>query len=194
MGVEELKILMKPYPDQTGGAIWDLWLYGILVLQFILLVLLFQGSLRDVMMIAAAMIAAFMDKLYIFGFVDPSTYWVEGSPIAVAVSYHTLQSFFTWGARVLMFAAPLLIITQTKISKAKPVAVLTALVTLVYVFGRWGFQIRLAARCDTQIRDDPRCIYPESGGSIEFYVAQSGIMLFVIAEAWYRRRRMLKVV
>jgi len=114
---------------------WDYFLYVIIIIEFILMALLFSGSLRDVILIAVAMICAVADKAYLFGFLEGGA-----TTLNAAINYHTKESFLTYAARVAMFATPTLIITQTKISRAKPIAVLLAILSLVYMFARWFFQ------------------------------------------------------
>src|SRR5574341_749991 len=142
----DIKTLLMPYASQPGGAVWDYFLYGILLMQFILLILLFNGSLRDVIMVGAIFLAAIADKLYLFGFtIDPDA---PGGSMGSAVNYHIYRSFFTYAIRVMMFAFPMLITTQTKISKAKPMAILLTIASIVYFAGRWTFQQRVAGQND----------------------------------------------
>lgn len=135
-GMENINIREVLLPVE-GQVMWDVYLYVILFFQFILLVILFTGSLRDVIFIAIAFMAAIADKMYLFGFIDPGS---TASTLPAAVRYHTLESFYTYGARIAIFALPLLITTQTKTKRAAPVAGFIALLGFVYLFGRWAFQ------------------------------------------------------
>ena len=134
MNQEILVEILKPQ-----DAPWDYFLYVVIVLQVLLLGLIFAGSLRDVIFIGITVMCAVADKAYIFGFIEGG-YDVNLANLNRAVEFHTTDSFLTYGARVAMFALPLVIVTQTKIPKAKPAAVITSVVTAVYVFTRWFFQ------------------------------------------------------
>lgn len=142
--------LLRPYSGLDVGMVpnqyWDITLYVILVFQLILLALLFNGSLRDVILMAVALLAGVADKLYLFGFIDPDA--PNNPTLDAAVRFHALDSFMTWVSRIAMFAAPLIITTQTKIKRARPVAIFLALLTLIYAFGRWGLQQRVAGSGD----------------------------------------------
>jgi hypothetical protein len=117
---------------------WDYFLYVVMFFQFLLLIALFNGSLRDVIFISIGMMAAIADKTFLFGYI-----FQEGcETIACAKPYHTEESFWTYVARVGMFFFPVLISTQTKQKAAKPLSVLSAILALVYTFSRWFFQQR----------------------------------------------------
>lgn len=131
-GMENIS-LSEVIRPQDG--IWDFILYVIIFLQIVLLALLFNGSLRDVILMAAAMLAAVADKIYLFGFVDGGA-----TTIDYAVRFHTKESFLTYVARVIIFAMPLVITTQTRIKRAKPLCVVLGIMSLVYTFARWYFQ------------------------------------------------------
>ena len=118
---------------------WDYFLYVVIVLQVILLGIIFAGTLRDVIFIGITVMCAVADKAYLFGFIEGG-YKVTLANLDRAVEFHTTESFMTYAARVAMFALPLIIITQTKIPRAKPAAVFTAVTTAVYVFTRWFFE------------------------------------------------------
>ena len=115
---------------------WDYILYFIFVIQVLVLMLLFSGSLRDVLMIAVTVLCLIADKSYIFGFLDGGR-----DTLDAAIEYHTKDSAFTFAARIAMFALPLVITTQTKIPRAKPALIFLAIVSMVYAFSRWFFQV-----------------------------------------------------
>jgi hypothetical protein len=116
---------------------WDYFLYVILFIQLILLLLLFSGSLRDSIFIAITVMCAVADKAYLFGYIEGGRDTYEG-----AVAYHSFTSFWTYAIRVAMFALPLIITTQTKVKRAQGLSILLAIVSGVYMFGRWYFQQR----------------------------------------------------
>lgn len=158
---------------------WDYVVYGIIFLQLILLVLLFSGSLRDVLLMAVTLMAAFADKGYLFGYVEGGK-----ETLSEVIRYHTTESFMTYAARVAMFALPMIIITQTKIKRARPMAVLVTIVCMVYAFGRWYDQQYEAGQGDLKRRGE---IY-EHG----LYLAQAS-SVFVIAGEFALRKRWKKL-
>lgn len=121
---------------------WDIFLYVIIAFQLILLFLLFSSTLRDVILVGVTVICAFADKAYLFGFIDGRA----------SAAYHAEDAFLTYVIRVAMFTLPMVIVTQTKVSKAKPVAVIIAVMAFFYSFGRWYFQQRVAGERDDDLR------------------------------------------
>lgn len=115
--------------------IWDIILYGLMFFQLILLAVVFSGPLRDVIFVAVMIIAAFADKAYIFGFIEGGA-----STFDAAIVYHAELAFMTFIARVSMFVFATVLITQTKIKIARPLAVICALYALIYTFARWFTQ------------------------------------------------------
>jgi len=168
-GMENVKFTEVLAPVE-GQVAWDYFLYVLLFFQLILLVLLFSGSLRDVIFIAVTVMCAVADKTYLFGFIDPGS---TATTLPAAVRFHTLESFYTYGARIIMFALPLLITTQTKISKAKPVCIIVALMSFIYVIARWVVQQRVAGQAD----------FDRSGLGIIFSM---GMSLYMIRFHWQR--------
>lgn len=154
-------------------GLWDYALYVIIFLQVILLAVLFLGSLRDVLFMAAAVISAISDKIYLFGFLDGGA-----TNIDQAVEFHTKDSLFTYVARVMMFAFPLVITTQTKIRRAKPLCVILGVGGLVYMFGRWFVQQRPEG-----IKD-----FRQPGTFIEdgIYLIHAGTMYLVLLDVGLR--------
>ncbi len=155
---------------------WDFILYVIIFLKLVLLAFLFNGSLRDVILIASSMLAAVADKIYLFGFVDGGC-----TTINCAVEFHTKESFFTYVARVMIFAFPLIITTQTKIKRAKPLCVLIGIGGLVYTFGRWFVQQYPEGKSD----------FRQPGTMIEdgLYMANTISLSLILLEAWVAKRR-----
>lgn len=145
MGNVSLMDVIKPYETQQ---VWDIYLYIILLFQLLLLVLLFNGSLSNVIMIAIAILCAVMDKLYIWGFYDPGL--VNAVPhcsdiadgaaaLKCAVNFHTTTSFMTFLIRLLMFVMPVFVTTLAKVpkkNKAPVISLLLAGMTIIYVGGR----------------------------------------------------------
>jgi len=111
---------------------WDIFLYVIIFLQVIALVLLFSSTLKDTIMIAIVMICGFADKAYIFGFIDGRE----------SVQYHAKNAFGTYVIRITMFALPFVLVTQTKVGRAKPICAILGVLSLIYMFARWFFQQR----------------------------------------------------
>lgn len=117
---------------------WDFFLYVIMFFQFILLFILFATeSLRDTLMIAAVVIAAVMDKAYLFGYIE-----CGATNLTAAVDSHSKYAFGTMAARMVMFAFPLILVTQTKVKAARPLAIILAILSMIYVGARWAFQQR----------------------------------------------------
>ncbi len=115
-------------------AVWDYYLYVIMFFQLILLFILFATeSLRDTMLIAAVVICAFMDKAYLFGYLECGQ-----STLAGAVRAHSRYAFATMAIRIAMFTLPMVLVTQTKVKAARPLAILLTLLSAVYVGGRWA--------------------------------------------------------
>lgn len=111
---------------------WDYMLYFVMFFQVIVLALLFNGSLRDVIMLAIVVVCAIADKAYLFG------YLTEGAQtIQQAVDRHP-NAFGTFLIRTAIAVFPLLITTQTKIKKARPIVGFLGIVSLIYVIVR-GF-------------------------------------------------------
>jgi len=119
---------------RDGQMVWDVTLYVIMFFQIILLIILFDGSLRDVLLVAVSFISAMADKAYVFGFLE------YPDSAALAIPYHTEQAILTYVARVAMFSAPLLLAAMTKEKKARPLAILIFLTTAIYTFARWFIQ------------------------------------------------------
>lgn len=118
-----------------GQEMWDIYLYVIFFFQVIMLFVLFTGSLRDVIFTGIIIMCTVADKTYLFGFVEGGF-----ETIPAAVDWHTTESFLTFVIRVVMFFLPTIIITQTKIKRARPLAILLAIMSLLYASGRWFFQ------------------------------------------------------
>ncbi len=131
----EFSTLSEVIPTAAGQETWDYFMLVVLGFHVLLLALLFSGSLRDVMFVAVSVLAAFADKLYLFGFLE-----LTDPTAAAAVNYHTTQSFYTYIARCAMFIMPIIISTQTKIKRARGVAILTFILSLVYMIARWFIQ------------------------------------------------------
>ena len=108
-----------------NGA-WDLALYFMLLLEVVVLVLLFNGSLRDVIMMAIVMLSTVADKVYLFGYLLAGALTVDQAVVAHQNEFPTLV------ARVAMFTLPFVITTQTKIKGAKPFVILLAISTSIY--------------------------------------------------------------
>lgn len=140
---------------------WDIFLYVILALQLITLAFVFTGPLRDVLVMAIVLICGVADKTYIFGFLEGNM-----STFASAAQFHAERAFLTYVTRVAMFALPMILVTQTKIQRAKPIAVVLAVLSLVYTFGRWFFQQRTAAQQEQNL------LSPEN----QWLVAHVGIL------------------
>jgi hypothetical protein len=117
---------------------WDYFLYVVMFFQFVLFIILFNSdNLRDTLMIAACLIFAFMDKAYLFGYLEGGKDTLEE-----AVRFHSRLSLVTFVIRIAMFCLPLVLITQTKIKSARIVAGITFLVSILYMGSRWWFEQR----------------------------------------------------
>jgi hypothetical protein len=124
---------------------WDYFLYVIMFFQFILLLILFvTENLRDTIMIAVVVTCAFADKAYIFGYLEGGASTVEA-----AVNYHSKLSFGAFALRVAMFGIPVILITQTKVKRAKPLCILLGIMGVLYLGARWFFEQREGGWADT---------------------------------------------
>jgi hypothetical protein len=175
MNSEAMKNISLSEVLRPQDGVWDYVLYIIIFLQIILLALLFLGSLRDVMLMAASVLAAIADKIYLFGFMDGGA-----TNIDQAVAFHTKESFFTYAARVIIFAFPFVVTTQTKIRRAKPLCVILGITGLVYMFARWFFQQYPEGEGDFR---RPGMIVQEG-----MYFVQAGTMYLVLLDIALRTR------
>ncbi len=180
MNSEAMKNISLSEVLRPQDGVWDFVLYIIIAMQVILLALLFLGSLRDVLLMAASVLAAIADKIYLFGFVEGGATTIEQ-----AVAFHTKESFLTYAARVIMFAFPLVITTQTKIRRAKPLCAILGIIGLVYMFARWFFQQYPEGEGDFR---RPAMIAQEG-----MYLVQAGTMYLVLLDAalrvWWRTKK-----
>lgn len=135
-------------------ASWDYFLYVIMFFQFILLLMLFvTENLRDTIMIAVVVICAFADKAYLFGYLEGGAADVDS-----AVVYHSKRSFGAFALRVIMFGIPVILFTQTKVKRAKPLCIILGLLSFGYLGARWFAEQRDGGWADTsdnaQLFDD----------------------------------------
>lgn len=131
----QIREALFPYP---GQELFDVWLYVMLFIELVLLFMIFSGNTFNLGLLAAVIIATVLDKLFIFGWIDPGIVnpATTCTTMPCAVSFHTEVSFWTFVLRIIMFAFPTVIVTMTSISKARPVAALLAGLALLYTAAR----------------------------------------------------------
>ncbi len=175
---------------QEGQVIWDGMVYGLLFFSLIALFMLSQGTMRDTLMISAVMMFCVLDKTYAWGYiVKPSGVYL-GMPTDctlypgvcerdVRVTAH-LVHLGTYMMRVMMFAFPLVIAGQTRVGKARVLAVLLAGYAGLYITARWYLQQRNAAGSVFMID----WLEPQNFVRSSMFVIGIGIL----AHRWHRNR------
>ncbi len=120
----ELLDLLKPVTP------WDFLLYVILVFLLITLFMQPEGALTVTILLAIVVVGIFIDKVQALGKCGIEVMLI----------------------RVLYFVVPLITAGVTENPKARPPAVIAALLGLAYVFGTWFFVLNSDA-CPREARD-----------------------------------------
>lgn len=113
----------------SGPLIWNLVLYSMFFLNLILLFV--EGSSFGTNITMVVLMLIFIDKTYAFG------HMFNGDRGFDPETCHGEVFFGTYLARVAMFAGPFSIAGSTEKGSARGMGILTGLVGMVYMFGRW---------------------------------------------------------
>ncbi len=114
---------------------WDLALYGIFLINLVLLAMQPEGSALATFLGIATLVSAAIDKVHGFGYMlDPSPY--------TPTRFHEEIFLGTYLIRVIMFAAPLSIAGMTRNRDARGVAVVAGIGGGAYLFIRWYVEQR----------------------------------------------------
>ena len=112
----------------TDQPLWDFALYGLFLLNIILLITVPSESSFGTMLGILVLISIVIDKTYAFGYLMKSPY-----PKAC----HAKIFIGTYLIRAVMFVAPLTIAGSTDSGKARGMGIIAGLAGGAYMFGRW---------------------------------------------------------
>jgi hypothetical protein len=121
----------------TDEIHWDLALYGLFLLNLILLIMQTEGSALATFLLIVVLVSLIIDKTRAFGYMiefDMTRYTRE--------QFHEQIFIGTYLIRVAMFAIPLSIAGMTKNSKSRGPAVVAGISGGAYMFTRWFFEQR----------------------------------------------------
>ena len=117
----------------TDQPMWDFALYGLFLLNVILLITVPSDSSFGTMLGILILVSIVIDKTYAFGYLMKSPY-----PKAC----HAKIFIGTYLIRTIMFVAPLTVAGSTDSGKARGMGILAGLAGGVYMFGRWFMEQR----------------------------------------------------
>ncbi len=117
----------------TDQPIWDFALYGLFLLNVILLFTVPSESSFGTMLGILVLVAIVIDKTYAFGYLMKSPY---------PKVCHAKIFIGTYLIRALMFVAPLTIAGSTDSGKARGIGIIAGLAGAAYLFGRWFMEQR----------------------------------------------------
>ncbi|MBN1202678.1 MAG: hypothetical protein JXJ20_12570 [Anaerolineae bacterium] len=160
----------------TDEIHWDLALYGLFLLNVILLLMQPEGSSFTTMLGGLVILSIMIDKTHAFGYMlDPGVY--------EPVRYHEEIFIGTYLIRVIMFVAPLSIAASTKNSKSRGIGVVAGVGGGAYMFIRWYMEQRDVSTQDVGL------------GYLDMQIAVQSIgMLLVLARIALRNRLYLGAV
>jgi hypothetical protein len=130
----------------TDEIHWDLALYGLFLLNLILLIMQTEGSALATGLLIIVLVSLIIDKTRAFGYMiefDMTRYTRE--------QFHEQIFIGTYLIRVAMFAVPLSIAGMTKNEKSRGPAVVAGIAGGAYMFTRWFFEQRDVAGSDVGI-------------------------------------------
>lgn len=127
--MDQVNDILGALGPHSGPLIWNLVLYGMFVLNLILLFV--EGSTFGTNLVMAVLLFIFIDKTYAFGHMFSGDKWTDPE------TCHTKVFFGTYLIRVAMFAGPFSIAGSTEKGAARALAIVTGLAGIVYMFGRW---------------------------------------------------------
>ncbi len=117
----------------TDQPLWDFALYGLFLLNIILLITVPSDSSFGTMLGILLLIAIVIDKTYAFGYLLKSPYPKD---------CHAKLFIGTYLIRALMFVGPLTIAGSTESGKARGMGIIAGLAGGAYMFGRWFMEQR----------------------------------------------------
>ena len=117
----------------TDQPLWDFALYGLFLLNIILLIVVPSESSFGTMLGIVILISIVIDKTYAFGYLMKSPYPKD---------CHAKIFIGTYLIRAIMFVAPLTIAGSTESGKARGMGILAGLAGGAYMFGRWFMEQR----------------------------------------------------
>lgn|GEM_PF-4791630 len=124
---EVLRLLI---PGCMNRVFWDIILYLILLFAIIVMAMQPEGSFNVTLMMAAVIIAVFVDKIQLFGLCGLEVLLI----------------------RIVMFLGPLITAGITQNPKARAPAVITAGLALFYTFILWALELN-SVTCPCTPRD-----------------------------------------
>ena len=149
----------------TDQPLWDFALYGLFLLNIILLITVPSESSFGTMLGILILISIVIDKTYAFGYLMKSPYPKE---------CHAKIFIGTYLIRAIMFVAPLTIAGSTDSGKARGMGIIAGLAGAAYMFGRWFMEQR------NVVSSTITCQNPE--------VAIAGAQALLLLGYWVARR------
>lgn len=125
-------------PGYAPALIGDLWLYVLLFLAVIVLFMQPEGSLNVTLLMAAVILAIFVDKVHAFEIMQGGKH---------------ICSLGTLLIRILMLVIPLISAGITQNPKARAPAVVMGLLGGAYMFLFWFFEMNNPNVCPPLLRD-----------------------------------------
>jgi hypothetical protein len=136
--MEDVKTIINSLGPGTGQQlIWDIALYWLFLINFLILFL--DGTAFGTNITMAVLIFIFIDKTFAFGYMfNPKNGLYDNDP----QTCHAKVFIGTYLIRTAMFAGPFAVAGSTTKGKVRAVGILAGLSAIVYMLGRWFFEQR----------------------------------------------------
>ena len=136
--MEDAKTIINSLGPGTGQQlIWDIALYWLFLINFLLLFL--DGTAFGTNITMVVLVFIFIDKTFAFGYMfNPKNGLYDNDPHTC----HAKVFIGTYLIRTVMFAGPFAVAGSTTKGKVRAVGILAGLSAIVYMLGRWFFEQR----------------------------------------------------